>query len=85
MTNFKQVVGGTRSQPIKIKEKFIKVIIKLKKNEIKLQKKTKRLLTQHLTIFTALFHFFQFYRYRFFFNFLFYFIFFLFLATLTTN
>ena len=67
MTNFKKVVGGTRSQPIKIKEKFIKVIIKLKKNEIKLQKKTKRLLTQHLTIFTALFHFFQFYRYRFFF------------------
>ena len=58
MTNFKQVVGGTRSQPIKVKEKFIKVFIKLKKNEIKLQKKTKRLLTQHLTIFTALFLFF---------------------------
>ena len=41
MTNFKQVVGGTRSQPIKVKEKFIKVFIKLKKNEIKLQKRQK--------------------------------------------
>ena len=41
-TNFKKVVGGTRSQPIQIKAKFIKVIIKLKINEIKLQKKTKK-------------------------------------------